>query len=354
VREQPHAWRPSPRPSPGGRGSTDRRRRNGSVRRHFYRPAPWAVGAGWSCTENEELTALKPIVRLLCQADQGALRDRAGCGRSGRDVFAELGSPELRCRHDADRTLYLTIREAGRLLQSRQLSPVRVNARVSQPHRATRRKVAVIHYVPPPIAPCRGTSREAEILRALSRPATRHPHRLEGSVTIPRAFRTTASFQGHGQPCPSEDATTTARLVAAGSILLGKLAMHEFALGGPDPTCGFLWHVIRGTSSTSPAARASAPGGRRGRTHAGLSGFLHRAPRSGASLPCSIVGLNPRMDGQPLWCGATQLDAGPLWTDDLDRRRTPHHVAGHCRLRSQRSHLQPRTGPDMRHRSSKM
>ena len=58
---------------------------------------------------------------------------------------------------------------------------------------------------------------------------------------------------------PTEDATTTARLNAAGSILLGKLAMHEFALGGPDPTNGFPlarnpWnteHVPGGSSSGS-------------------------------------------------------------------------------------------------------
>ena len=31
----------------------------------------------------------------------------------------------------------------------------------------------------------------------------------------------------------------TLLLKQAGSILLGKLALHEFALGGPDPSVGF-------------------------------------------------------------------------------------------------------------------
>lgn len=38
---------------------------------------------------------------------------------------------------------------------------------------------------------------------------------------------------------PAEDATTTAWLRQAGAVLLGKLAMREFALGGPDPRKGF-------------------------------------------------------------------------------------------------------------------
>ena len=62
-------------------------------------------------------------------------------------------------------------------------------------------------------------------------------------------------------------ATTTARLQAAGAILLGKLSMHEFALGGPDPTCGFplarnpwnLDHIPGGSSSGSAAAAGSMP-----------------------------------------------------------------------------------------------
>ncbi len=64
---------------------------------------------------------------------------------------------------------------------------------------------------------------------------------------------------------PSEDATTTARLRAAGAVLLGNLAMHEFALGGPDPSNGFpqarnpwnLAHIPGGSSSGSGAGIAA-------------------------------------------------------------------------------------------------
>ena len=64
---------------------------------------------------------------------------------------------------------------------------------------------------------------------------------------------------------PDEDATTVAKLYEAGAVLLGKLAMHEFALGGPDFTSLFPparnpWntaHMPGGSSSGSGAAVAA-------------------------------------------------------------------------------------------------
>jgi aspartyl-tRNA(Asn)/glutamyl-tRNA(Gln) amidotransferase subunit A len=93
---------------------------------------------------------------------------------------------------------------------------------------------------------------------------------------------------------PSEDATTTARLAAAGSILLGKLAMHEFALGGPDPTCGFplarnpwnLDHIPGGSSSGSGAAVAAG-------LCMGSLGSCTGGSIRGPASHCSIVGLKP-------------------------------------------------------------
>ncbi|MCH2505613.1 MAG: amidase family protein, partial [Dehalococcoidia bacterium] len=91
---------------------------------------------------------------------------------------------------------------------------------------------------------------------------------------------------------PTEDATTTARLKAAGGILLGKLVMHEFALGGPDFTTPFpparnpwnLAHITGGSSSGSGAAVAS------GQAMAALGSCTGGSIRGPASL-CGIVGL---------------------------------------------------------------
>jgi Asp-tRNA(Asn)/Glu-tRNA(Gln) amidotransferase A subunit family amidase len=91
---------------------------------------------------------------------------------------------------------------------------------------------------------------------------------------------------------PTEDATATARLRAAGTILLGKLAMHEFALGGPDPTCGFplarnpwnLDYIPGGSSSGSGAAVAAG-------LCMGSLGSCTGGSIRGPAAYCSIVGL---------------------------------------------------------------
>jgi aspartyl-tRNA(Asn)/glutamyl-tRNA(Gln) amidotransferase subunit A len=93
---------------------------------------------------------------------------------------------------------------------------------------------------------------------------------------------------------PDDDATTTARLRDAGGVLLGKLATHEFAHGGPSfdlpwPPARNPWnrnHQTGGSSSGSGAAVAA--------------GFLPGALGSdtGGSIRnpaawCGLVGLKP-------------------------------------------------------------
>src|SRR5690242_18929844 len=61
---------------------------------------------------------------------------------------------------------------------------------------------------------------------------------------VPIAFKDlsdTAGIRTTGPPAlfadrvPTEDSTCTRRLVGAGTVLLGKLSMHEFASGPADP-----------------------------------------------------------------------------------------------------------------------
>jgi len=104
--------------------------------------------------------------------------------------------------------------------------------------------------------------------------------------------RTTAGSKVYIDRVPTEDATTTARLKGAGGILLGKLAMHEFALGGPDFSTPFLparnpWnldHVTGGSSSGSGSAVASS------QCMGALGSCTGGSIRGPASL-CGIVGL---------------------------------------------------------------
>ena len=91
---------------------------------------------------------------------------------------------------------------------------------------------------------------------------------------------------------PTEDATTTARLKAAGAVLLGKLAMHEFALGGPDETNGFplarnpwnLDHIPGGSSSGSGAGIAAG-------LCMGTLGSCTGGSIRGPAAFCSIAGI---------------------------------------------------------------
>ena len=52
---------------------------------------------------------------------------------------------------------------------------------------------------------------------------------------------------------PQSDAETVRLLRAAGVVMLGKLATHEFAIGGPASTCPGRRRAIRGTAGATPA-----------------------------------------------------------------------------------------------------
>jgi aspartyl-tRNA(Asn)/glutamyl-tRNA(Gln) amidotransferase subunit A len=90
------------------------------------------------------------------------------------------------------------------------------------------------------------------------------------------------------------DATVVRKLRAAGAIVCGKLALHEFAIGAPDPATGFPipcnpWDLERtpgGSSSGTGAALAA------GLILGGLGTDTGGSIRGPASL-CGISGLKP-------------------------------------------------------------
>src|SRR3972149_4606076 len=79
--------------------------------------------------------------------------------------------------------------------------------------------------------------------------------------------RTTAGSKILGERVPTEDAAATARLRAAGAIVIGKLNMHEFAFGATGLNRHYggthnPWGLDRmsgGSSSGSGAPLAAAP-----------------------------------------------------------------------------------------------
>ena len=160
---------------------------------------------------------------------------------------------------------YLTIGEAGELLASGQISPVELTRAFLGRIDALDNTLECYITVLRDDAMADARQAEAEILRGDYRgPMHGIPIALKDLYDT-AGVRTTASSKVMADRVPSEDATTTARLRAAGAVLLGKLAMHEFALGGPDPTNGFplarnpwnLDHIPGGSSSGSGAGIAA-------------------------------------------------------------------------------------------------
>lgn len=187
---------------------------------------------------------------------------------------------------------HLTIHEAGPLLKSGQLSPLELTRvfldRIAQLDGTLQAFITVL----PEQALAAARTAEAEILRGNYKgPLHGIPIALKDLYDT-KGIRTTASSQVMAGRVPVEDATTTARLAAAGTILLGKLAMHEFALGGPDPTCGFplarnpwnLDHIPGGSSSGSGAAVAAG-------LCMGSLGSCTGGSIRGPAAYCSMVGL---------------------------------------------------------------
>lgn len=103
---------------------------------------------------------------------------------------------------------------------------------------------------------------------------------------------------GHSRVCahnvPDRDATTTRKLYGAGAILLGKLATHEFAHGGPSfdlpwPPARNPWHLEHFTGGSSSGSGAAVAAGLAPFALGSDTGGSIRGPASF----CGIVGLMP-------------------------------------------------------------
>lgn len=109
-----------------------------------------------------------------------------------------------------------------------------------------------------------------------------------------RAIATAAHSKLLAQSVPDEDAHVVSKLAEAGTSMLGKLATHEFALGGPSfdlpwPPARNPWNTEHFTSgSSSGPAAAIAAGLVLGATASDTGGSI----REPAAL-CGVVGIKP-------------------------------------------------------------
>ncbi len=189
---------------------------------------------------------------------------------------------------------YLTIKEASVLIQEHQLSPVELtNAFLERIDRLDPKLQSYITVLPDN-ALSEAKNAESDIMNGLYKGELHGIPIALKDLYDTRNIRTTASSRIMKDRIPSEDATTTSRLKSSGAILLGKLSMHEFALGGPDHTCGFPlarnpWNVKHGPSGSSSGSGVATAAGLCMGSLGSCTGGSIRGP---ASI-CGIVGLKP-------------------------------------------------------------
>jgi aspartyl-tRNA(Asn)/glutamyl-tRNA(Gln) amidotransferase subunit A len=160
----------------------------------------------------------------------------------------------------------LTVAEASRLIGGRKLSPVELTDAYLRRIETLDPQLDAFITVTADLARKQARTAEREIGRG------QHRGPMHG---IPMALKDIFDTRGiltsgHSRVCidriPRADASVTRRLYAAGAILLGKTATHEFAHGGPSfdlpwPPARNPWnreHFTGGSSSGSGAAVAAA------------------------------------------------------------------------------------------------
>ena len=165
---------------------------------------------------------------------------------------------------------------------------------------------------------------------------------------IPYAAKDIIDIEGMATTCHSKvrighhaasDAFVIRKLREAGAMLLGKLALHEFATGGP--AFDLPWPPAR-----NPWNRDLHPGGSSSGSGAALAAGLAPATLgtdTGGSVRnpatcCGIVGLKPTYGAvSPVRRVPADLLARPRRSDDAHRRGQRDPVPRHRRARSRRS-----------------
>jgi len=188
----------------------------------------------------------------------------------------------------------LSITEAAALIRRKALSPVELTQALLD--RAARIDPKINAYIlaTPDLALEQARQAEREIMAGDHRGALHGIPYGAKDVFATAGISTTGHSKAYADVVPQADATAIARLKRAGAVLLGKLATHECAHGGPSfdlpwPPARNPWDLARfsGGSSSGSAAAVAA-----GLMPAALGTDTGGSIRIPAAL-CGTVGLKP-------------------------------------------------------------
>ncbi len=191
-------------------------------------------------------------------------------------------------------TQVFTLAEAARLIETKQLSPVELTQTLLDRVAAYNPRLDAFITQTADLAMSQAKAAEAEIAGGTYRgPMHGIPFGLK-DIYNTKGILTTGHSRTAIDNVPTEDAFTTAKLYEAGAVLMGKLATHEYAHGGPSfdlpwPPARNPWnrdHFTGGSSSGSGAALAS------GMVLGALGSDTGGSIRGPASFS-GIVGLKP-------------------------------------------------------------
>ncbi len=193
-----------------------------------------------------------------------------------------------------DRDLHLlTIAEAARLIESRSLSPVELTRAYLERIERLDANLGAYITVMADSALAQASRAESEIVNGGYRGKMHGIPIAVKDIIYTRGVLTSAGSRVLADHVPEYDSTIVERLDTAGSVLLGKLNLSEFAIGGTiDHPYGMPrnpWDTGKSAGGSSSGSAVAVAGG----LCAGSLGSDTGGSIRGPSAFCGIVGLRP-------------------------------------------------------------
>ena len=229
---------------------------------------------------------------------------------------------------------HFTIAQASALIAARKLSPVELTQICLERTAKLDPKINAFILHTPERALAEARAAEARVMAGRARGPLDGIPIAHKDIYCTKGLPTTAHSKLLQDHVPETDARTVTMLDDAGTVMLGKLSTHEFAMGGPSfdlpwPPARNPWNPEHGPSGSSSGTGAGVAAGLfLGGTGSDTGGSIR-----GPAAFCGIAGIKPtyglcsRMGILPL--SFTLDHAGPLaWTAE-DCAMLLQAMAGH-------------------------